>query len=118
MVLTSESPDRIAAYARASGALPADVRRALERAVAERRALAETEREINALQQELREIEREQDRLRGNLQAVDNGTEYGRRLLGKLDEQESRIEAIRRALERLEAEAARQRTALAVTVRS
>ena len=116
VVLVSESPDRIAAYARADGALPADVRRALERAVAERRALAETEREIGALQQELYEIEREQDRIRGNLQAVDNGTEYGRRLLGKLDEQESRIEAIRRALERLEAEAARQRAALAVTV--
>ena len=116
VVLASESPDRIAAYARASGALPADVRRALERAVAERRALAETEREMGALQQELREIEREQDRLRGNLQAVDNGTDYGRRLLSKLNEQESRIEAIRRDLERLEAEAARQRAALAVTV--
>ena len=116
VVLASESPDRIAAYARADGALPADVRRALERAVAERRALAETEREIDTLQRELREIEREQDRIRGNLQAVDNGTEYGRRLLSKLNEQESRIEAIRRALERLEAEAARQRAALAVTV--
>ena len=117
VVLASESPDRIAAYARADGALPADVRRALERAVAERRALAETEREIDTLQRELREIEREQDRIRGNLQAVDNGTEYGQRLLSKLNEQESRIEAIRRALERLEAEAARQRAALAVTVR-
>ena len=117
VVLSSESADRIAAYARADGALPADVRRALERAVAERRALAETERRINGLRRELAEIEREQDRLRGNLQAVDNGTDYGRRLLAKLNEQESRIEAIRRDLERLEAEAAHQRAALAVTVR-
>ena len=117
VALTSISADRIAAYARADGALPADVRRALERAAADRRALAETEREIGALRQELSEIEREQDRIRGNLQAVDNGTDYGRRLLAKLDEQETRIEAIRQALERLEAEAARQRAALAVTVR-
>ena len=116
VVLAAESAERIAALVRASGEIPDDVLRALRRAVDDRRALAETERQIGALRQELSEIEREQSRLRGNLEAVDNDTDYGRRLLQKLDKQESRIEAIRRDLERLEAEAARQRDALRVSV--
>ena len=116
VVLADLAPDRIAAYAAASGALPDDVRRALRRAVDDRRALAETEQQINALRRELAEIEREQERIRGNLNAVDNGSDYGRRLLDKLGEQESRIEAIRERLDRLDAEAARQRDALRVSV--
>ena len=116
VVLAAESAERIAAIVRASGEIPDDVLRALRRAVDDRRALANTQYEIGALRQELNEIEREQSRIRGNLEAVDNDTDYGRRLLQKLDEQESRIEAIRRDLERLEAEAARQRDALRVSV--
>ena len=116
VALATAAPEQIAAYAGASGALPDDVRRALRQAAADRRALAETERQIAALQRELGEIERDQDRIRGNLSAVDNASDYGRRLLDKLGEQESRIEAIRERLDRLEAEAARQRDALRVSV--
>lgn len=116
VVLSSISADRIAAYARASGNLPADVRRALERAIQDRRALAETERQLRALRQELADIENEQNRLRGNLQAVDNGSDYGRRLLDKLDEQETRIEQIQEDLNRLASLADRQREALSLTV--
>ena len=116
VALATAAPDVLARFAAASGRLPDDVRDALRRAVADRRALAETEREIGQLQRELAEIEREQDRIRGNLNAVDNDSDYGRRLLAKLGEQESRIERVRERLDQLEAEAARQRQALRVSV--
>ena len=116
VALFNESPDRLAVLARADSELPDSVRRALEQAVAERRALAETERQIQALQQEVDEIERDQARVRGNLEAVDNNTDYARRLLRRLDDQETRLEAIGREREALEARAAEQRQALRVSV--
>ena len=115
--LTSLSADLILAFARADGAMPDDVRAALRRAADQRRDLAVSEQRVSALRRELSEIEREQNRIRGNLQAVDNSTEYGRRLLDKLNDQETRIEAIRAELVEAEARAAAQREALAVTVR-
>ena len=116
VALASASADEIAAYAGASGALPNDVRRALERAVRDRRALAQTEQRIRGLRIELGDIDREQRRIRENLGAVENDSDYGRRLLAKLDEQESRIEAVRERLAELEGEAERQRDALRVSV--
>ena len=116
VALFNESPDRLAVLARADGNLPENVRQALERAVTERRALAETERQLQALQQEVDEIERDQERVRGNLEAVDNNTDYARRLLRRLDDQETRLEAIGRERESLEARAAEQRQALRVSV--
>ena len=116
IALATASPDQIAAYAAASGAIPDDVREALRRAIADRRALADTEQQINTLRRELSEIENEQTRIRGNLEAVDNTSDYGRRLLDKLNEQESRIETIREQLDDLEAEATRQRAALRVSI--
>ncbi|MEM1115164.1 MAG: hypothetical protein AAGJ11_01575 [Bacteroidota bacterium] len=115
--LTSLSADQIRAYARASGRIPDDVRAALRRAASEREALARTEREIGEREQELNEIEREQTRIRGNLEAVDNATDYGRRLLAKLNDQETRIETLRAEVAELRARAASQREALRVTVR-
>ena len=117
IALSTLSADQIAAYARADGDIPADVRRALRDAVDARRALAETERQIRALEQERREIYAEQERLRGNLGSVDNASDYGRRLLAKLDDQETRIEQIDRQLDGLRGQADRQRRALAVSVR-
>ena len=117
VLLYSASPDQLALLARADGEMPPDVRRAIEEAVANRRALAETERELAVLREELALIEQEQDRIRGNLQAVDANTDYARRLLRTLDEQETRIEAIRRERADLDARAADQQRALRVTVR-
>ncbi len=116
VVLFYESPERLAALARADGELPDNVRRAVERAVADRRALAETEQRLGALQNELAQIEQEQNRIRGNLQAVDAQSDYARRLLRTLDEQETRIEAIRRERAELEAQAEEQRSALRVSL--
>ncbi len=117
VVLANVDPDRLALLVRADGALPDDVRRAVERAVTERRALAETERQIQTLDQEMATITNEQGRIRGNLTAVDATSDYARRLLRTLDEQETRIEAIRRERAALEARASEQRQALRVTVR-
>ena len=116
VVLFYESPERLAALARADGELPDGVRRAVERAVADRRALAETEQRIGALQNELAQIEQEKNGIRGNLQAVDAQSDYARRLLRTLDEQETRIEAIRGERSELEARAEAQRSALRVSL--
>ena len=62
-------------------------------------------------------IEQEQNRIRGNLGAVDAQSDYARRLLRTLDEQETRLEAIRRERTALLARAEEQRQALRVTVR-
>ncbi len=117
VVLANADPDYLLLIARANGAMPDDVRRALERAVTERRALAETQQRQQALDRELSDIEREQTRIRGNLQAVDATSDYARRLLRTLDEQETRLEAIRREQDTLRARAAEQTAALRVTVR-
>ena len=115
--LSSLSPERILALARADGEIPADVRAALRRAADLRRDLAETERRDVDLRNELAEIERDQTRIRGNLEAIDNDTDYGRRLLTTLNEQESRIEAIRAEQEEVQALLTRQREALRISVR-
>jgi hypothetical protein len=117
VVLVSENPDRLALLAQSDGALPDDIRRALRDAVARRQELAQTEAQLSALAEEVSEIERDQTRLRGNLEAVENSSDYGRRLLARLDEQETRLDQIRTERSRLETQAARQREALRVTVR-
>ena len=104
-------------YARADGDIPDAVRRALRQAVEARRALAETEQRIAELQRERREIEREQARIRGNLQSIDNGSDYGRRLLAKLNQQESELEALDARIDQQRERADRERQALTVTVR-
>lgn len=115
--LSSLSADQILTLARADGNLPDDVRAALRRAADLRRDLAATERRAEALRREMEEIERDQTRIRGNLEAIDNNTDYGRRLLSTLDEQETRIEAIRDEMDTVEAQLARQRDALRISVR-
>ena len=117
IALSSLSADEIARYARADGDVPEAVRRALREAVEARRALAETERQLAAAQQERRAIEAEQGRIRQNLQSIDNASDYGRRLLSKLDDQETALEALDARIERLTEQAAREREALRVTVR-
>ncbi|HEX9951360.1 MAG TPA: hypothetical protein VGB53_06290 [Rubricoccaceae bacterium] len=117
IVLYGADPDYLASFVRADGAIPEDVRRAVEEAVDRRRTLAETERQIAALDREVQTIENDQSRIRGNLQSVDAQSDYARRLLRTLDEQETRLEAIRGERTVLLARAEEQRQALRVTVR-
>ena len=117
VVLADADPDRLLLLARADGALPDDVRRAVEGAAERVRDLAETRRALEALDREVQTIESDQSRIRGNLQSVDAQSDYARRLLRTLDEQETRLEAIRRERAALDARASEQRDALRVTVR-
>jgi chromosome segregation ATPase len=85
--------------------LSADVRRALRQIRERRQRVSERQGELSQTQRRIRNIEQEQERLRENLRSVDNGSEYGRRLLDKLNEQETQIE-------RLQAERERQQRAV------
>lgn len=81
-----------------SGAIPANVREALQRGAAMRREVVTTEREIAAVQQQIAEITAEQTRIRDNYRSVQQNTDYARRLLEKLNEQETQIEGLQKRL--------------------
>lgn len=78
-------------YAR-TGSIPADVKAALGKAIEMKRAMAETEEQINIRQNQISEITEEQKRIRENMRTVAQNSEYGTRLLKKLNDQETRIE--------------------------
>jgi hypothetical protein len=73
--------------------IPANVRSALARAASLSQALTETKKQIEELTARVAEITREQERIRENMKTVSATTQYYERLLAKLDEQESAIEA-------------------------
>ena len=107
IALVSTDLNRLTYYANLSG-LPDDVKRALQRAIGLQNAIAATRRKINDLDRELNTITSEQDRIRENMQTVDANTDYYRRLLAKLEEQETRIEQLQRDRANLEQERIRQ----------
>lgn len=92
--------------------IPKPVRDALARAAALQGAVAETERAMNERNAQVNAITAEQGRIRENLKTVDKGSAYATRLLKKLDEQESQIEALRREAEALRTKLEGQRREL------
>jgi hypothetical protein len=76
------------------GEMPAEVREALTRAIAFKQRLADTERQIADRTKQVTEITQEQARIRDNMKTVNGGTPYYKRLLQKLNEQESAIERL------------------------
>ena len=101
IVLQNQNLSTLTLYAASNSGLPATVRQAIQQAVRLRQDWAETEREIATLETELAEITQDQERIRGNMTAVQAGTAYYRRLLRKLDEQETRIDQNGAEIERL-----------------
>ncbi|HMB90183.1 MAG TPA: carboxypeptidase-like regulatory domain-containing protein [Rhodothermales bacterium] len=101
IALVNTDLNRLTYYANLGG-LPDEVKRALERAIRLQNAIAATRRQINDLTRELNAITSEQDRIRENMQTVDASTDYYRRLLAKLEEQETRIEQLQRDQANLE----------------
>ena len=111
IALQNQNVSALTLYAASNSGLPADVRQAIQQAVRLRQDWADTEREIAALETELAEITQDQERIRGNMTAVQAGTAYYRRLLRKLDEQETRIDRNGAEIERLRELASRQERA-------
>ena len=71
--------------------------------VATRQSVADVEADINAHTQRVGEITAEQSRIRENMKTVAQTTEYYKRLLAKLNEQESSIESLQKERDALTA---------------
>ncbi len=74
--------------------MPADVLQMLQEAARLRAAVVDAEQAVNQLAQERRSIEGDQARLRENLRVVDRQSELHARYLTRLNEQETRLDAL------------------------
>jgi hypothetical protein len=90
---------QLEAYSR-SGEIPAAVREALIKTMGLKSALLDSQRQIQQKQKELSEISQEQKRIRDNMNTVVQNSQYYTRLLGKLNDQESRIEKLQSEMDR------------------
>jgi hypothetical protein len=95
-----------------TGALPQEVRDALAKAAQLKQAVADTQRQAQERQERVSRIGQEQARIRENLKTVAQNTEYYTRLVKKLDEQESQVEALQKEVAGLEKTAEQQQKAL------
>jgi hypothetical protein len=73
-------------------AIPQPVKDALVKAIQLKQAVTDTDRELAQLQQDKVELSAEQDRMRKNMEAVSPGTDYYKKLLQKMDGQETQFE--------------------------
>jgi len=78
----------------AGGAIPSQIKNAIEKASALRKRQAESFRELTRFQEELRVIQEDQNRLRQDLKAVPADSALQRRYLEKLEKQETQIEKL------------------------
>jgi hypothetical protein len=85
-----------------TGEIPVGVREALVKTVGLKSAILDTQRQIEERKRELAEISQEQKRIRDNLNTVTQNSQYSTRLLGKLNDQENRIEKLQSEIERLQ----------------
>jgi len=104
--------ERLIAFAR-NERLPEDVREAVAKAAALHRAVSLLQQQIQEQRRDIQEIAQEQNRIRSNMRTVDRNSAYYNRLLKKLDQQETRIEALRLEQENLEEQLHGKRRALA-----
>jgi hypothetical protein len=95
--------DQLLSYAR-TGALPDDVRDALEEAAELQRAVAQAKQKLSQARQELDRLRSEQSRIRENMKAVEQSSDYYQRLLDKLSSTEDRIESLNERIATLEEE--------------
>ncbi|MEN6439680.1 MAG: hypothetical protein ABFD97_13990 [Syntrophobacter sp.] len=98
-------------YAR-TDKIPKNVRDTLGKAIALKQALEDSERRLADKHNTLEEIEKEQERIRSNMGAVNNSSQYYSRLLEKLNSQETEIEKIQGEVRALEKKVDDQRTEL------
>ena len=103
--------DQIAVYADQAD-IPAATRTALARIVTQRRHLQNLSDQASAADARVAGFGREQDRIRRNMSALDRTSTLYKRYVAELDAQETQIDALRAAAQRLRAEADAARTAL------
>jgi hypothetical protein len=101
-----------------NGAIPPKVRTALQQAAQLKAQVAEAERLRELKQQEVQAIVQDQNRLRENMRTVNQNSDYYRRLLTKLNDQESKVETLQTDGDRLQADAEAKRQALAEFLRT
>jgi len=101
--LLGKDRDQLLSYAR-TGALPDDVREALEEAADLQRTVSQTKEKLSQARQELDRLRSEQSRLRENMNAVEQSSDYYQRLLNKLSSTEDRIESLNERIATLEDE--------------
>lgn len=106
--LADLAPEQVLAYA-ASAELPPPVRESLGKVAALRTAVADKERRVADIEREQADIAKEQERLRQNLSTLPRDSDLFKRTIGKMGEQETRLDALSRELgaARKEADAAR-----------
>jgi chromosome segregation ATPase len=87
--------DRLVAYAKLQHIPPA-VRDALTQIIQLKQAASATQQQLEDRRRRIGEISTEQARIRENMKAVSQTTDYYTRLIKKLDDQETQIEAIQK----------------------
>jgi len=95
-----------------TGEIPKNVRDAIAKAVQYKQAMVDADRETNVRSQSIEEITQEQARIRENMKSVEQRTDYYKRLLAKLNEQESQIEGLQRERADFQAQSAAARKEL------
>jgi hypothetical protein len=95
-----------------TGEIPQKVRDALAKAAELKSALVDTQRQIDERGAQTQQITQEQQRIRDNMKAVAQNTEYYNRLVGKLNDQESKIEGLQKEQLDLRSKFDKQRTDL------
>ncbi|MEZ0266150.1 MAG: hypothetical protein ACAI43_15580, partial [Phycisphaerae bacterium] len=89
--------------------IPKPVRDAIAKAITMRGQMTDTQRQMDERRREVAEITAEQDRLRRNIQIIDRTSDYGTRLLKKLNDQETQIEKLQGEVESLQRSLNQQR---------
>jgi hypothetical protein len=95
-----------------TGEIPQNVRDAIGKAIQLKQAMLDVEQQIAARARQIAEITNEQNRMRENMKAVAQNTQYYERLLAKLNEQESSIENLQKERDALTARVDTQRREL------
>jgi hypothetical protein len=103
MDILSSDTTGLLVYAQ-NAAIPQPVKDALTKAIGLKQAVVEADRDLTQLRQDKSDLAAEQDRMRKNMEAVSPGTDYYKKLLAKLDAQETQFEQMETKEKQLEQE--------------
>lgn len=85
-----------------TGPIPQKVKDALAKATQMKYAIGDTQRQVALHQQQIGELNQDQSRIRENMKTVAQTTDYYKKLLNKLDEQETLIEKLQSEMKQLQ----------------